>query len=226
MLHFLEQILTSAWNRLQGRRRRGAKESAGGTSLGFRVVEEQVTNGRVGLSQTRRTMHVALLGKTGTGKSSLLKYLCLQDLEAGRGFVYFDLHGDATPFLLRAIATQEWKQQEHLSDRVIVISPSDREMSVGLNPLDGEPDSVCSSSQTPSAGCSRSGPESLKSPTRSFGSERFRKFKARSSSAPFGFGPQGKLNNHYSRKHDEVLLPMRKVDGRRGALLRHLWKDL
>jgi hypothetical protein len=142
MLHFLEQLVISAWNRLQGRRRRGAKESAGGTALGFRVVEEQVTNRRVGMSQTRRTMHLALLGKTGTGKSSLLKYLCLQDIEAGRGFVYFDLHGDATPFLLRAIAAQEWKQQEHLSDRVIVISPSDREMSVGLNPLDGEPDFV------------------------------------------------------------------------------------
>jgi hypothetical protein len=142
MLNFLEHLLISFWNRLQGRRRSRAKESAGGTALGFLVVEEQVTNRRVGLSQTRRTMHLALLGKTGTGKSSLLKYLCLQDIEAGRGFVYFDLHGDATPFLLRAIAAQEWKQQEHLSDRVIVISPSDREMSVGLNPLDGEPDFV------------------------------------------------------------------------------------
>jgi hypothetical protein len=57
--------------------------------------------------------------------------------------VYFDLHGDATPYLLRSIAAQEWKQQEHLSDRVIVIAPGDREMSVGLNPLgEGEPDFV------------------------------------------------------------------------------------
>lgn len=88
-------------------------------------------------------MHLALLGKTGTGKSSLLKYLCLQDIEAGRGFVYFDLHGDATPFILRAIAAQEWKQQEHLSDKLIVISPADRETSVGLNPLGGgNPDFV------------------------------------------------------------------------------------
>ena len=143
MLHFLEQLMIGFWNRLEGRRRRGAKESAGMTALGFRVAEEQVTNRRVGLTPTRRTMHLALLGKTGTGKSSLLKYLCLQDIEAGRGFVYFDLHGDATPFLLRAIAAEEWKQQEHLSDRVIVISPGDREMSVGLNPLgEGEPDFV------------------------------------------------------------------------------------
>lgn len=113
------------------------------TTLGFRVAEEQVTKRPVGLSQTRRTMHLALLGKTGTGKSSLLKYLCLQDIEAGRGFVYFDLHGDATPFILRAIAAQEWKQQEHLSDKLIVISPADRDMSIGLNPLGGgNPDFV------------------------------------------------------------------------------------
>ena len=143
MIQFLEQLVTSLWNRMQGRRRRGRKDCTGMTALGLRVSEEQVTKRPVGLSQTRRTMHVALLGKTGTGKSSLLKYLCQQDIEAGRGFVYFDLHGDATPFLLGVVAREEWKQQQHLSDRVIVISPGDREMSVGLNPLgQGEPDFV------------------------------------------------------------------------------------
>lgn len=143
MIRFLEQLAISLWNRWQGRRRRGRKDCAGMTTLGFRVAEEQVTTRRVGMSQVRRTMHAALLGKTGTGKSSLLKYLCLQDIEAGRGFVYFDLHGDTTPFILRAIAAQEWKRQEHLSDRLIVISPADREMSVGLNPLGGgNPDFV------------------------------------------------------------------------------------
>ena len=55
--------------------------------------------------------------------------------------VYFDLHGDATPFLLRAIAREEWKREEDLSGRLIVISPGDLEMSVGLNPLeDADPD--------------------------------------------------------------------------------------
>ena len=142
MLHFLEQLIITFWNRLQGGRKR-AQKIATGITLGFLVAEEQVTRRHVGLTSTRRTMHMALLGKTGSGKSSLLKYLCLQDIEAGRGFVYFDLHGDATPFLLRAIAAEEWKQRQDLSDRLIVISPADAEMSVGLNPLeDAEPDFV------------------------------------------------------------------------------------
>lgn len=143
MIRFLEEFVTTLWNRIQGRRRRGRKDCTGMTALGLRVSEEQVTKRRVGLSQVRRTMHVALLGKTGTGKSSLLKYLCQQDIEAGRGFVYFDLHGDATPFLLRAVAAEEWRRREDLSDRLIVISPGDLDMSVGLNPLgEGEPDFV------------------------------------------------------------------------------------
>jgi hypothetical protein len=36
-----------------------------------------------------------------------VKYMSQQDIEADRGFVYFDLHGDATPFLLRTIAARE-----------------------------------------------------------------------------------------------------------------------
>ena len=136
MIRILEQLVIALWNRLQGRRTRPANDTAGALTLGFRVAEGQVTNRRVSLSPARRTMHVALFGKTGSGKSSSLKYACLQDIRAGRGCFFLDLHGDATPFLLSAIAAEEWRRREHLSDRVIVISPSDPEMSVGLNPLE------------------------------------------------------------------------------------------
>src|SRR5580693_7243158 len=88
-------------------------------------------------------MHVAVLGKSGAGKSSLLKYIAQQDIDADRGFVYFDLHGDATPFLLRSLAARERKLRRHLSDRLVVIAPTDPELSIGLNPLEQEaPDFV------------------------------------------------------------------------------------
>lgn len=134
-MHYLEQLVSATWNRLQGRRQ-ARKETGSTVTLGFRVADDEVSRRQVGLGSTRRTMHIAVLGKTGTGKSSLLRNLCLQDIEAGRGFVYFDLHGDATPFLLHAIAAREWKGQTHLGDRVVVIAPADLEMSVGLNPLE------------------------------------------------------------------------------------------
>jgi hypothetical protein len=106
--------------------------------IGVRAIDGEPTGRRVVLSTTERTMHVAVIGKSGTGKSSLLKYMAQQDIEADRGFVYFDLHGDATPFLLRSIAAKERKLRRHLSDRLALIAPGDPELSVGLNPLEHE----------------------------------------------------------------------------------------
>lgn len=142
MLHFFEQLVISIWNRIH--HRRAKKLVSTGLYLGHEVLEGQETNRAISLSQTRRTMHVAVLGKTGSGKSSLLRYLCLQDIAAaGRGFLFFDLHGEDTRFLLRAIAALEKELKQHLSQRLIVISPADAGCSVGLNPLEEtEPDFV------------------------------------------------------------------------------------
>ena len=137
MFRVLEHIAISLWNWLQGRRKRPVKNSAGMLALGFRVVEGQVTNRRVELSQTRRAMHTAVFGKSGSGKTSSIKHQGVQDIQANRGGFYLDLHGELTPFLLSSIAAEEWRRQEDLSDRVIVISPGDAAMSVGLNPLEG-----------------------------------------------------------------------------------------
>jgi energy-coupling factor transporter ATP-binding protein EcfA2 len=142
MLHFFEQLVISIWNRIH--QRRAKKQVSAGLSLGHEVLEGQETNRTITLSQTRRTMHVAVLGKTGSGKSSLLRHLCLEDIAAtGRGFLFFDLHGEDTKFLLRAIAQRERELKQHLSHRLIVISPADAGCSVGLNPLEeDEPDFV------------------------------------------------------------------------------------
>ena len=134
MINFIEKLVISIWNRIQGRRT--VKPEGHGVTLGYQVVEETVTERRLSLSQTRRTMHIAVLGKTGSGKSSLLRFMAQQDIEAGRGLIYFDLHGDATPFLLGVIAAQEAKLGQELHERLIYIAPADKEFSVGLNPLE------------------------------------------------------------------------------------------
>lgn len=136
-MHFLEELMIAFWNRLQGRRSRQAKESASSVMLGFRVREGEVTKQRITISQTRRATHTAVFGRTGSGKTYGAKFCMAQDVKADRGGFYPDLHGDITPFLLGAIAARESEEQIELAHRVIVLSPSDSEMSVGLNPLEG-----------------------------------------------------------------------------------------
>src|SRR6266436_1358278 len=104
--------------------------------LGFRVYDEQVTRVRISIPNNRRAEHIAVLGKTGTGKSSLLRFFLKQDVQAGRGFACFDLHGDLTPFLFSTVAAQEKILRRDLSDRLIVVEPADMEFSVGFNPLE------------------------------------------------------------------------------------------
>jgi len=137
MANFFEHLLSSIWNRFTDRKRE-SREQTSGISLGLRVADDSVSRRQYTVTCAQRTMHIAVLGKTGSGKSSLLRSMAQQDIASGRGFMWFDLHGDATPFLLKTIAERERKLQRHLSDRVVLISPADRECSVGFNPLEQE----------------------------------------------------------------------------------------
>ena len=137
MIRFLEQLIAALWNRLRGRRGEARFED-GSLDLGYRVTDGQVTRSHVAMGTARRTTHIAVLGKTGSGKSSFLRYLAEQDIAADRGFLYFDLHGDATPLLMRTINARERREHRHLSEKLVVIEPADPIVSVGLNPLEQE----------------------------------------------------------------------------------------
>ncbi len=113
--------------------RRGPKS---GLVVGLAVRDDQTTRRQVTLPQHLRSEHIAILGKTGTGKSSLLRYFMSQDIRAGLGFVCIDLHGDLIPFVLATIAEREQKNGEDLSHRLLLIDPSDPKYSVGLNLLE------------------------------------------------------------------------------------------
>jgi type IV secretory pathway TraG/TraD family ATPase VirD4 len=75
--------------------------------------------------------HLYVIGKTGTGKSTLLYNLMRADLEAGRGFALLDPHGDLA--MAVADATPAWR----IERGVIYLDPSDLSHPVGFNPLNG-----------------------------------------------------------------------------------------
>jgi len=129
--------MARSWNGSVSRRaRKRVKAETSRLEFGSMIKDGEVTKNRFGISQTRRAEHVAILGKTGSGKSFFLRYLASQDIKSDHGFVYFDLHGDATSFLLSALAEQEQTEGTALSEKIIIIDPSDPTYSVGLNVLE------------------------------------------------------------------------------------------
>ncbi len=76
-----------------------------------------------------------IIGKTGTGKTSLIKAMLARDVQDGRGFLCVDLHGDLTPFILGRIREREQRTWEDLGSRTVVINPADPRFSVGMNVL-------------------------------------------------------------------------------------------
>ncbi len=125
-------IATNLWNQWIGR----APPTRSGISLGLRVLDDQVSSKLYLLPLLRRTEHIVILGKTGTGKTSLIKSMLARDVRDGRGFLVIDLHGDLTPFILGRIAEKEQRDQRDLSRRTVILNPADRSASVGLNILD------------------------------------------------------------------------------------------
>lgn len=89
-------------------------------------------HGPITLSVADRRLHLAIFGQTGTGKSTLLKSLILQDIEAGRGCMLLDPHGDLADEILEHIPRRR-------TDLVCVIDPAHLPRAVAINPLAGVP---------------------------------------------------------------------------------------
>ena len=83
------------------------------------------------LPREDRRRHMYVVGKTGTGKTTLLKNMIRADIEAGEGVAFLDPHGDAIDDILRSIP-------KHRIDDVVVFRPGDVERPVGLNMLEYE----------------------------------------------------------------------------------------
>lgn len=84
---------------------------------------------RFGIKPRDRTKHMYVIGKTGTGKSTFLENMIVQDIQNGHGVAFIDPHGGSAEKLLDYIP--EWRVND-----VIYINPSDMEYPIAFNPLE------------------------------------------------------------------------------------------
>lgn len=84
-----------------------------------------------GIKQSDRRRHLYVIGKTGTGKSTLLANMAINDLKQSEGLCVIDPHGDLVETLLDYIPS-------HRTNDVIYFDPSDKERTVKLNLFEGE----------------------------------------------------------------------------------------
>jgi predicted DNA-binding transcriptional regulator AlpA len=82
----------------------------------------------VTLSAEQRSQHCYVIGASGTGKSTLLLNLILQDIERGEGLAVLDPHGDLIDEILGRIP-------ERRHGDVVLLDPSDEAYPVGFNVL-------------------------------------------------------------------------------------------
>lgn len=78
------------------------------------------------IAEADRARHMYVVGQTGTGKSTFLENLALQDMLEGRGFAFVDPHGDTAEKLLAMVPKER-------TEDVIYFSPADMDYPLGLN---------------------------------------------------------------------------------------------
>lgn len=95
-----------------------------GLLMGYNVFRG--TKKPIRLSLYDRQRHMYVVGQTGTGKSTYLENLALQDMLSGGGFAFVDPHGDTAEKLLAMVPKER-------TEDVIYFCPADMDYPMGLN---------------------------------------------------------------------------------------------
>ena len=82
-----------------------------------------------GIKDIDRRRHVWAIGKTGTGKSTLIANMAIDDLKKDRGIAVIDPHGDLCETILDYIP-------KHRINDVIYFNPADKDYPIVINPLE------------------------------------------------------------------------------------------
>ena len=133
ILHFHTEALASS-STLSRSKSRSAPPPIGvseaGTLLGinsFQGVEKQIR-----IAPEDRLRHFYAIGQTGTGKSTLLKNMIIDDVQKGEGVCFIDPHGSDVLDILSHVP------KERLED-VIYFDPASTERPMALNMLEYDP---------------------------------------------------------------------------------------
>jgi hypothetical protein len=102
-------------------------QNSGDLHLGFNIFRGRRSD--IYTNNEDRARHMYVIGKTGSGKSYLLRYYALQDIANGHGICVVDPHGDLVDSILGSIP------KERIED-VIYFSPADMERPYGMNMLE------------------------------------------------------------------------------------------
>ena len=83
-----------------------------------------------GIKDLDRLGHIYVIGKTGTGKSTLLENMAISDIARRNGLCLIDPHGDIASHILNYIPENRIKD-------VLYFNPSDTEFPIAFNPILG-----------------------------------------------------------------------------------------
>ncbi|HYF04750.1 MAG TPA: ATP-binding protein [Patescibacteria group bacterium] len=90
----------------------------------YRGVENKIF-----IDREDRVRHMYIIGRTGSGKTELMKYMSVQDIKNGEGLCVIDPHGDFIEDILPHIPKER-------AEDVVLFEPSDLERPMGLNMLE------------------------------------------------------------------------------------------
>ncbi len=102
-----------------------------GLLLGYNVFRGIKKPIRLALEDRQR--HIYAVGQTGTGKSTFLENLALQDMLMGNGFAFIDPHGDTAEKLLSMVPKER-------TEDIIYFCPADTDYPLGLNVFEAKTD--------------------------------------------------------------------------------------
>lgn len=98
-----------------------------GLWLGRSIYRGQERN--IYMGDEDRMRHMYIIGRTGTGKTQLLKSMIIQDMRAGRGLCFMEPHGEGIEELMELVPPER-------AEDVIFFDPSDKERPIGFNLLE------------------------------------------------------------------------------------------